>query len=173
MDQVTAFSPPVVCKLLDGSFIRFARADMNMWAAIGAELNAARIAPTLAEIDSNAAIKPVEKPLAKRMVMDSVIPTLSVMRLCTQSAEHATILLMASAKRAGHTAEEITAKLMMIPPQDQFTVAEIVAMLPVVKNPKQGTESDPFTPGADLTSVATTGESASSSSDATDSTPAV
>lgn len=171
MDQTTSFSPPVVCQLLDGSFLRFARADMDLWTLLAAEFNAERIAPTLADIDKNAAIPPAQKPLAKRVAMDSIIPTFTVMNLCRSDAKHVTRLLTECAKRAGHTPEEIPGKLAMVPPVDQFLFADIVATMPVVRGEKEGSESDPFKPGLDFTSVST-GEKPTASSDEADTTPA-
>ena len=172
MDQTTAFSPPVVCKLIDGTFIRFARADMDLWTLLAAEYNAERIEPTIKDINADATIPPAQKHLAKRVAMDSIVPTYTVMNLCRSEARHVTKLLTEAAKRAGHSADEIAAKLKLIPPVDQFLFADIVATMPVVSGNKEGTDANPFMPGLDFTSVAPSGEKQSPCSDATDSTPA-
>ena len=171
MDQTTAFSPPVVCKLIDGSFLRFARADMDLWALLAAEYNAERIEPTLKDIEADKTIPPSQKHLAKRVAMDSIVPTYTVMNLCRSEAKHVTKLLTEAAKRAGHSADEIAAKLKLIPPVDQFLFADIVATMPVVKGDKEGTNENPFQPGLDFTSVSTGEKQLPSSSDS-DSIPA-
>lgn len=150
MDQVTAFSPPLVCKLIDGSVIRFARIKNKMWTAIAAEMNAPRIRAQLDDIAADKTIPPREAAIMRRQAMDSIVPIQTAMDRCMIDIEWTERLLKLAAIGAGHTEEEAAKALDLIPPMEQMAIANQIAMLVVVKNVKRGTESNPLEPGLDL-----------------------
>lgn len=168
MDQTTCFNPPLVCQLLDGSRVRFARVTMRQWATMAEEMRAERVALLLAEIDKTDGLKPEEKLKARIAATDHTVSISTAIDRCLNEPNWITRLLENAAKAGGSVGDEATKSLDMIPAIQQASIAHQIAMLPVVKGAKAGTESNPLVPGVDLSGESTQDESADSS----DSTPA-
>jgi hypothetical protein len=167
-DQNTAFSPPVVCELMDGSRIRFARAKSKIWAEMSAEIHASQLPATYADIAADASLKPEQRITLRKRARESLVTINTAMNMCLTVDVWIEKFLLRCAKECGHSEEDAKRALDLIPTIEQQEIAEQLAMLPVVSNVKTGTDENPLKPGAVLIGS----ESRQESGDSTDSTPA-
>lgn len=155
MNQVTAFNPPLVCKLLNGQLIRFARSDMEHWSAICEEIKAPKRARLLAAIEASDDLKPLQKIQAAEDVEDMIVSIDFAVDACRRDPKWIKRHLMLSLVEAGENEDEGNGILRQIPAMTQASIAREIAMLPVVKNNREGTEANPLLAGVEFLASAT------------------
>lgn len=153
MNQTTAFNPNLVVKLLDDRVVRFKRSDGDHWAAICEEIKAPKSARLRAELDAAKDVKPLQRLQLIEDIDDMEIVFEEAQRLCIHTPKWLKVHLSKALEEAGTPVADIPGVLALIPFAKQQEIAHTIAMLPVVKNDKVGTDANPLAVGTDYAVV--------------------
>lgn len=154
MNQTTAFNPHYVVRLFDDRLVRFARSSAEHWMTICEEIKAPKAARLRAELDAMTDLKPGQRLQFIEDIEDIEVSIEQAVNLCRNTPKWIKRHLSLAYVEAGGAEADAAGVLRLIPFTAQQNIAHEIAMLPVVKGAKVGTEENPLVPGIDLEALA-------------------